>query len=89
LRPNPVRNQGVKTSTLVNFVEMWESVAFVEYPGRASLIERWTIYVIQQSFREIGRGRKVLESLLILNADRGPTEPVGHAQHGDVHAALI
>ena len=34
-------------------------------------------------------GREILQTLLILNADRGATELVGDPDRGDVHFALL
>ena len=53
------------------------------------MMHRRTFDVVQHPFHQIRCRRQVLQSLLVLNADRVAAELIGDAHGGDVHLALL
>ena len=88
LRPYPIRYQRVQTCAFVHLIKMRQRPPRVKLPSVARENRR-TANIIQQTFRQIGRRRQVLEPLLILNPDRIAPKFIGDAKRGDIHLALF
>ena len=85
--PDAVRDQRVQPRAFVDFVEVGHGATREELAAVSALGGR-TFDVIQQALHQIGCRTDVLESLLVLDADRVAPEFVGNPQSGDVHLAL-
>ncbi len=78
LFPELVGDEAVESGAFIDFVEMGEGLAFVEFAavfgegGRA-------IGAVEGAFDEVGCGGEVFEALLVLDADGGAAEFVGDA----------
>ncbi len=87
--PAAVGDHHIHTGALVHFVEVRKRAAGIQLVVRSLGEDRRTISVVQHAFGEVGGGRHVFESLLVLDADGVAAEFVRDAHGGDVHLALV
>lgn len=81
-------HEGVDTTALVHFVEVWVGLAF-EDDLAGCVLDRRTVCAVEHTFDEVGSGAEVLEALLILNAEGIATEGVTNAAGSNIHFALL
>ncbi len=86
--PDAIGDERVETSTFVHFIEMWNRLPRVQFFAGDFVTNRRALDVVEQTFDQIGRGRDVLQTLLILNADGIASKFIRDANGGDVHFAL-
>ncbi len=82
MRPDAVGHQRVQSRALVHFVEMRQRSSFIKHPTVATRTNGRPIGIVQQALSQVGGGRQILETLLILNADCVAAEIVRDAHRG-------
>ncbi len=83
-----IGHQPVQPRTFVDLVEMRQRLAVVQHTAAVAAADRRPVGVVQRAFDQVAGRQQILESLLVLDADRVAAEIVGDAQRGDVHLAL-
>ncbi|MGX1676407.1 hypothetical protein [Streptomyces sp. NPDC055400] len=82
-------DQRVDGHALVGFVEVRQRPALVQHARAVAAGHLRALDVVEQAFGQVGRGREVLEALLVLDAHRVQAEVVGDPQRRDVHLQLF
>ena len=85
--PEAIRGQRVQPGAFVHFVKVRHRLAGKQLPA-IRIPNRRSIDVVQHTLGEIAGRRQILETLLVLNADRGTTELIRNPHGRDVHFAL-
>ena len=67
--PELVGDHAVEPGAFVDLVEVRQRLAREKFLAGVFVVDRRPLDVVEQAFDEIGRGREVLEPLLILDAD--------------------
>ena len=90
LAPQPIGDQAVQAGAFVHFVEVRHRLAGEQHAAglRADFTGGRSTLFSRPSTRSLA-GRKVLQALLVLDADGGAAELVGEPDGGDVHLALL
>ena len=89
---HPVGEDAIKARAFIHLVEMDDRPASTDHlPGCVAPIigNRRALVIVEQPLGQIRSGQKILEPLLILDADRLATKPLREARGGDIHPALI
>jgi len=87
--PDTMGHQAVQSGAFVHLVEVRKRLTREEFSAGLFVVDRRALGVVQRSLDEIrGRG-KILQPLLVLDADGGAPELVGDADGGNVHLALL
>ena len=86
---NAIGHQSVQPGAFIHFVEMRQRLAFVQHAAAVAAVDRRAIGIVQRSLDQVGCRQQILQSLLVLDADRVAAEIVGDPQGRDVHLALL
>ena len=83
-----LRHKGVDAAALVDFVEVWVSLAR-ENNVALGVFDRWAVGAVEHAFDEVGSGAKIFETLLVLDTECIAAVGVADAASGDVHLTLL
>src|SRR5262249_51546706 len=68
---------------------MRDGLAREEDASSARALNRGTVDIVEQAFDQVAGRSEVLQTLLVLNADRRTTKFIREANGGDIHFALL
>ena len=81
-------HEGIESAALVDFVKVWVSFALKD-DFTLGIFDRRPVGAVEHTFDEVGSRAKILEALLVLDADCVAAVGVTNAASGYIHFTLF